>query len=223
MYCTSPTVETLDNSQWINRENPEPIRLDYGFIMDNVKGVQNLSNHLKVSKFVYVYPDPEFSKFGDPNGVKLYKSDYLTLNGKNLNRASKESDFRVQIGTKLCNVTSVSLNQLTCKPPDHQPPSLTEDGKEDPNQLPDVVVMIGEKLRYTVGKLDYNEAGTAALAKPIIIAVGVGVGLLIIFVIVILIAYRRKSGESTRALKKYARANGCPRIKSSSGVQRSIC
>ena len=89
MYCKSPNVQSLTNSEWINRENPEPIRLDYGFIMDNVKGVQNLSNHLKVSKFVYVYPDPEFSKFDDPNGVKLYKSDYLTLNGKNLNRASK--------------------------------------------------------------------------------------------------------------------------------------
>ena len=201
MHCKSPTVDSLDNSEWGTRENPEPIRLDYGFIMDDVKGVQNLSNHLKVSRFVYVYPDPEFSKFEDPNGIKLYKSDYLTLNGKNLNRASKESDFRVQIGTKFCNVTSVSLNQLTCKPPDHQPPALKADGREDPNQLPDVVVMIGSRLRFTVGKLDYNESGTAALAKPIIIAVGVGVGLLIIFVIIILIAYRRKSGESTRALK----------------------
>ena len=62
-------------------------------------------------------------------------------------------------------MTSVSLNQLTCKPPDHQPPSLTEDGKEDPNELPDVVVMIGQKLKFTVGKLDYNESGAAALAK----------------------------------------------------------
>ena len=201
MYCKSPAVDSLTNSEWTNRENPEPIRLDYGFIMDDVKGVQNLSSHLKVSKYVYVYPDPEFSKFEDPNGVKLYKSDYLTLNGKNLNRASKESDFRVQIGTKFCNVTSVSLNQLTCKPPDHQPPALLPDGREDPNELPDVIVMIGQKLKFTVGKLDYNESGGAALAKPIIIAVGVGVGLLIIFVIIILIAYRRKSGESTRALK----------------------
>merc|ERR1719495_2490666 len=50
--------------------------------------------------------------------------------------------------------------------------------------------MIGSRLRFTVGQLDYNESGTAALAKPIIIAV-----------IIILIAYRRKSGESTRALK----------------------
>merc|ERR1719210_2191399 len=116
--------------------------------MDEVKGVQNLSHTLKVSKYVYVYPDPEFSKFEDPDGIKLYKSDYLTLNGKNLNRASKESDFRVQIGTKWCNVTSVSLNQLTCKPPDSQPPGVRENGKVDANILPDVTVMIGEKLRF---------------------------------------------------------------------------
>ena len=168
--------------------------------MDNVERVQNLSTHLKVSPDVYLFPDPEFSRFPDPGGVKVYKSDYLTLDGKNLNRAARESDMRVQIGNQLCNVTSVSLNQLTCKPPDHQPPSLTDTGKEDPDQLPDVVVMIGEKLRFNVGKLDYNESDQA-VTKPIMIAVGVGVFLLIIIVIIVLIAYRRKSTESTRVLK----------------------
>ena len=201
MYCQSPPVDTLDNSKWLNRETPEPKRLEYGFIMDNVARVQNLSSQLSVSKWVYFYPDPEFSKFEDPNGIKLYKSDYLTLNGKNLNRAAKENDMQVRIGTQFCNVTSVSLNQLTCKPPDRQPPALLTGGGPDPNQLPDVVVMIGDRLRFTVGKLDYNESGAAALAKPIIISDGIGVGLLIIFVIVVLVAYRRKSGESTRALK----------------------
>ena len=117
MHCKSPTVDSLDNSEWGARENPEPIRLDYGFIMDDVKGVQNLSNHLKVSRFVYVYPDPEFSKFEDPDGIKLYKSDYLTLNGKNLNRASKESDFRVQIGTKWCNLEGSCRGRKNTKSP----------------------------------------------------------------------------------------------------------
>ena len=134
MYCQSPPVPSLDKSDWENRENPQPRRLEYGFIMDQVAGVQNLSQHLKVSRFVYFYPDPEFSKFEDPGGVKLYKSDYLTLNGKNLNRASKETDMRVRIGNKFCNVTSVSLNQLTCKPPDRQPAAVLPDGREDPNQ-----------------------------------------------------------------------------------------
>ena len=200
MFCQSPSVDSVAASHWLNPENPEPLRLDYGFVMDNVERVQNLSTHLKVSPYVYLFPDPEFSRFPDPGGVKVYKSDYLTLDGKNLNRAARESDMRVQIGNKLCNVTSVSLNQLTCKPPDHQPPSLTDTGKEDPDQLPDVVVMIGEKLRFNVGKLDYNESDQA-VTKPIMIAVGVGVFLLIIIVIIVLIAYRRKSTESTRVLK----------------------
>lgn len=202
MHCQSPSVSTLTNTAWKNRETPEPKRLDYGFIMDNVARVQNLSRQLKgsPSQYVYFYPDPEFIPFQDDGQVKLYKSDYLTLDGKNLNRASKEGDMRVQIGTKWCNVTSVSLNQLTCKPPDSQPPGVRENGKVDANILPDVTVMIGEKLRFTVGKLDYGDSGPK-INKTIIILASVGVGILIVFVIVILIAYRRKSGESTRALK----------------------
>jgi len=47
---------------------------------------------------VLLYPDPEFNSFDEENGVKFYKSDYLTLNGRNLNRASKETDMKVAIG-----------------------------------------------------------------------------------------------------------------------------
>ena len=200
MYCQSPAVDTLTAEAWKNIKNPEPIRLDYGFVMDDVERVQNLSSVLKDSPKVYMFPDPEYEKFPDPDGIKVYKSDYLTLDGTNLNRASKESDIRVQIGTEFCNVTSVSLNQLTCKPPDHQPPAATSDGLGDRTELPEVVVMIGDKLRFTVGKLDYNEL-EAAFAKPVLIAVCASVLVLIVIVIVILIAYRRKSTESTRVLK----------------------
>jgi len=202
MHCQSPAVESLTNNAWTNRETPEPIRLNYGFIMDNVTRVKDLSRQLagSPSQYVYFYPDPEFTTFQDKGQVKLYKSDYLTLDGKNLNRASKEGDMRVQIGTKWCNVTSVSLNQLTCKPPDSQPAAIGKDGKIDPNVLPDVTVMIGEQLRFTVGKLDYGDSGPK-INKMIIILGSVGVGGLILFVIAVLILYRRKSGESTRALK----------------------
>jgi len=201
MYCQSPAVSSITRTDWFNLKNPAPIRLDYGFIMDDVERVQNLSSQgIKDSQKVYIFPDPEFNTFPDEDRIKVYKSDYLTLDGQNLNRASKETDVRVRIGTEYCNVTSVSLNQLTCKPPDSQPPALNEDGSSDPNRLPDVVVIIGEKLRFTVGQLDYNEL-EAAFAKPVLIAVCIGVFLLVVFVIFILIAYRRKSTESTRVLK----------------------
>lgn len=196
MHCLSPNIEAPVT--WRTTDNPDPIRLDYGFIMDNVRRVQNLSQVLK--SHVLLYPDPEFDTFDEKDGVKYYKSDYLTLNGKNLNRASKESDMIVLIGTKFCNVTSLSLNQLTCKPPDEQPPALI-DGKEDYDELPDVSVRIGHNLEYKIGKLSYNLNGDGKLPKPVMIGVAVGAGVLLLIVIGILILYRRKSTESTRVLK----------------------
>ena len=97
--------------------------------------MQNLANVLK--SHVLIYPDPEFEPFSEPDGIKYYTSEYLILNGKNLNRASKESDIKVRIGSKFCNVTSLSLKQLTCKPPEDQPPALVR-GEEDYDELPEV-------------------------------------------------------------------------------------
>merc|ERR1711892_422343 len=135
MYWQSPSVDTLDTSKWLNITTPQPKRLEYGFIMDNVDRVQNLSSQLMFSKWIDFYPDPEFTKFEDLNGIKLHKSDCLTLNGKNLNKAVTENDIQIRIGTQLCNVTSVSQNHLTCKPPNRQPPARLAEGRPDPTQL----------------------------------------------------------------------------------------
>ena len=118
----------------------------------------------------------------------MYKSEYLTLDGTDLNVATTETDYKIQIGAELCNVTSVSPIQLTCKPPDHQPMALLPDGTEDPNQLPDVVVMVGEKLRYRLGKLDYNEHDALIPTYLLIILIGLG-AVLIIITVFVLIAY----------------------------------
>ncbi len=64
--------------------------------------------------------------------------------------------MRVRIGSKFCNVTSLSRTQLTCKPPEDQPPALTAEGREDEDQLPEVVVVIGESLQYRIGRLSYK-------------------------------------------------------------------
>ena len=106
MFCLSPKIDTP--VKWRSTDNPEPHRLDFGFVMDNVKRVQDLSRVLK--SYVHIYPDPEFEVFQEPDGIKYYKSDYLTLNGKNLNRASKESDMKVRIGSKFCNLGSNFCN-----------------------------------------------------------------------------------------------------------------
>ena len=138
MYCSSPEISAP--VAWRSTDNPEPLKLDFGFVMDDVARVQNLSKLLNAH--VQLYPDPEFKKFDeDPNSdgtdIKYYKSDYLTLNGRNLNKASKDGDMKVRIGSGYCNVTSLSLNQLTCKPPENQPPALIDD-REDYDELPEV-------------------------------------------------------------------------------------
>ncbi|CAB4053906.1 PLXNA [Lepeophtheirus salmonis] len=196
MFCLSPRVDSLVSKPWRNIDQPEPIDLNFGFVMDNVARVQNLSNVL--NSYLLLYPDPEFNKFDEEDGIKYYKSDYLTLNGKkNLNRASKESDMKVRIGKKFCNVTSLSLYQLTCKPPETQPEPLTD----MPNDLPEVIVMIGDNLEYRIGRLSYSSGNDAHLPKPVLAGVILGACILLLIVIAILILYRRKSSESTRVLK----------------------
>ena len=127
------------------------------------------------------------------------------MQGRNLDRASRESDVQVRIGTSFCNVTSLSRTQLTCRPPNSQPAALTRDSRdpETSDRLPEVVVVVGDNLNYTIGFLSYEPPPRpdAQLPTPIVIAVIVGVCILIVIVIAILIAYRRKSSESSRVLK----------------------
>jgi plexin A len=72
MACPSPNIvvqETLDAEH--------PLSLQYGFRMDNVTGVQNLSIKEGYSFFL-LYPNPVYEPFDEE--VKYYKSDYLTIN-----------------------------------------------------------------------------------------------------------------------------------------------
>lgn len=75
MKCESPPVP----DEKLEFQGEESIELDLGFVMDNVREVQNLSTR-KYNPFLKfkMHPKPEFIPFAD--GVKYYKSDYLTIN-----------------------------------------------------------------------------------------------------------------------------------------------
>ncbi|XP_063219970.1 plexin-A1 [Bacillus rossius redtenbacheri] len=193
MACTSPTIKVEED---IDAENP--LKLEYGFLMDNVAGVQNLSVDYKA---FLLYPNPVYEPFDEE--VKYYKSDYLTINGQNLDRACQESDVVVQIGNSFCNVTSLSRQQLTCRPPTSQPQSLDEEGRVYMQNLPEVVVIVGGMLRFTIGKLSYTTPVglTGPLSKPALFGVIAAILCLLIIFVAFLIAYRRKSTESNRVLK----------------------
>ncbi|XP_037069862.1 plexin-A2-like [Pollicipes pollicipes] len=200
MTCMTPLIPAFLDPDSIRPEKPE--LLDYGFVMDNVRSVQNISTHGGNGKF-QLFPDPVYMPFRDEDGIKYYKSDYLTINGRNLNWACKDTDVTVHIGTAFCNVTSLSRNQLTCKPPSKAPMAIGSDGQPTDRQLPHVVVRIGNRLNYTIGRLSYAAAavGGGALPQDVIIGVVVGGAVLLLLVFVILVLYRRKSSESSRVLK----------------------
>lgn len=169
-------------SEW--QAGNAPIQLEYGFIMDDVPTTMNLSSK---SKPFELYPDPFYFKFDE---LKYYNSEYLTINGKNLDRACKESDVEVRIGDNLCNITSLSRHQLTCRPP--------TDGHDDM----DVVVRIGENLVFPIGVLSYAQPTPFAnLGKHTVIMIGIAIVIVVIFIIGLLIAYKKKTSESNRVLK----------------------
>ncbi|XP_059489451.1 plexin-A2 isoform X1 [Neocloeon triangulifer] len=196
MACKSPKIE-------FEGKEPDlepPKGLVYGFHMDNVVGVQNLSNQNGYSRF-FLYPNPVYESFDED--VKYYKSDYLTINGHHLDRACQESDVRVEIGDSVCNVTSLSRQQLTCRPPTSQPPAKGLNGRSDPNELPEVVVIVGGSLIFNIGKLSYAPTSgiDPAISKQVIIGISV-IGIILTFIcIVFSVLYRRKSTESNRVLK----------------------
>lgn len=73
MVCDSPVIEA-DSAKL---DADLPMELEYGFRMDNVSGVQNLTMTKGFSSFL-LYPNPVFIPFDKE--VKYYKSDYLNIN-----------------------------------------------------------------------------------------------------------------------------------------------
>ncbi|ESO84358.1 hypothetical protein LOTGIDRAFT_168803 [Lottia gigantea] len=185
MVCLSPKLQSFD----------EPYEeISYGFKMDGVKELYNLTENFIDYGSFKVFPNPILKEF--PNGMESHqtKNQYLTINGHNLNVAVQKSEWKVQIGREFCNVTSVAETQLTCTPPKTEPPSLN--GKEHP----EVVVFVGANFSSSIGLLQYEEPD--GLSLPAIIGISVGAAILVVFVIIFCIAYLVKSQRSDDMMKK---------------------
>ncbi|XP_017126094.1 plexin-A2 [Drosophila elegans] len=187
MECASPVID-VDNKII---EAERPMLLEYGFLMDNVLRVQNLSkthnNHFEL------YPNPEYFVFEER--VKYFKSEYLTINGRNLDRACKESDVEVKIGNGYCNITSLSRQQLTCRPPPEATATKSING-------PEVIVRIGTSLEYRIGILSYESSNIILdWGENVIFAVIATIVILLLIFVALLVAYKKKSSESSRVLR----------------------
>ncbi|KAG8435909.1 hypothetical protein GDO86_007125 [Hymenochirus boettgeri] len=179
MVCLAPSVENPLRSPPENGDRPDEI----GFIMDNVQAllIVNTTNFL-------FYPDPVFEPLTASGNLELKPSSPLIIKGRNLIPASPGNfrlNYTVLIGDTPCALT-VSENQLLC-----ESPNLTGQHK--------VTIKAGG-FEFSPGTLQiYSDS---LLTLPAIIGIGGGGGLLLLIIIIVLIAYKRKSRDADRTLKR---------------------
>ncbi|XP_069822831.1 plexin-A1 isoform X2 [Dendropsophus ebraccatus] len=179
MVCLAPSIENPLRSPPENGDRPDEI----GFIMDNVQSLLIVNTTI----FTY-YPDPVFEPLSPSGNLELKPSSPLIIKGRNILPAVPGNfrlNYTVLIGDTPCALT-VSETQLLC-----ESPNLTGQHK--------VTIKVGG-FEFSPGTLQiYSDS---LLTLPAIIGIGGGGGLLLLIIIIVLIAYKRKSRDADRTLKR---------------------
>uniref|UniRef100_A0A8B9LUK8 Plexin-A1 n=1 Tax=Astyanax mexicanus TaxID=7994 RepID=A0A8B9LUK8_ASTMX len=179
MVCLAPSVAGTDTERSLSEVGSSPDEI--GFVMDNVLTL------LVVNESFTYYPDPVFEPLA-PTMLELKPGSPLILKGRNLippAAGNTRLNYTVLIGDEPC-VLTVSETQLLC-----EWPNLTGQHK--------VTVRVGG-FEYSPGTLQiYSDS---LLTLPAIIGIGGGGGLLLLVIIIVLIAYKRKSRDADRTLKR---------------------
>uniref|UniRef100_A0A8C2HFB2 Plexin A1a n=1 Tax=Cyprinus carpio TaxID=7962 RepID=A0A8C2HFB2_CYPCA len=178
MVCLAPSVADSDRGFAETGSGPDEI----GFYMDNVHALVVINE-----SFSY-YPDPVFEPLSPTGILELKPTSPLILKGRNLIPAAPGNsrlNYTVFIGETPCILT-LSESQLLC-----EWPNLTGQHK--------VTIRAGG-FEYSPGTLQiYSDS---LLTLPAIIGIGGGGGLLLLVIIAVLIAYKRKSRDADRTLKR---------------------
>uniref|UniRef100_A0A8C8FQI0 Plexin-A1 n=1 Tax=Oncorhynchus tshawytscha TaxID=74940 RepID=A0A8C8FQI0_ONCTS len=178
MVCLAPSVSDSERGFSDTGSGPDEI----GFYMDNVHAL------MVVNETFSYYPDPVFELLSPTGVLELKPTSPLILKGRNLIPAAPGNsrlNYTVFIGETPC-VLTLSETQLLC-----EWPNLTGQHK--------VTVRVGG-FEYSPGTLQiYSDS---LLTLPAIIGIGGGGGLLLLVIIAVLIAYKRKSRDADRTLKR---------------------
>ncbi|XP_065211350.1 plexin-A1-like [Planococcus citri] len=215
MTCLTPAILDIDSSSF-NKSNP--IRLNYGFVMDNVAYVQNISVNTSHNKFkkLMLYPNPTFKSSNEEIKTSFIGNDeILIIEGENLNLACRETEINVTVGNRSCVVKLLTAQGFNCYLP---PPNRLNKSDEIGDESLNVTVHIGPRFQVVVGK--YN---VKSPRKPIIvdeynaksswdsmsyILCGGGIIVLIIIISIIITFTCKKLSKKSRDLKKvYKRLN----------------
>uniref|UniRef100_A0A8D8LSB8 Plexin-A4 n=1 Tax=Cacopsylla melanoneura TaxID=428564 RepID=A0A8D8LSB8_9HEMI len=187
LECTAPSINDIK----VRLTEEFPVQLEYGFIMDDVSSVKNLSS--KLNNSYLLYPNPEYI-LGTIE-IKQEKIESLIFKGQHLDLASQMSDIVVKIGNESCNITSISRKNITCKPSAEQLLSIMSDVGSDNN--PDVTIIVGNNLEFHV-KLSYSQPFGPTKYGDIHV---ISILLLFIIYIALLAAYRHSSTKNVRVRK----------------------
>ncbi|XP_035501458.2 plexin-A1-like isoform X1 [Scophthalmus maximus] len=178
MVCLAPSVADSELGFAETGTGPDEI----GFYMDNVNAL------VVVNETFSYYPDPVFEPLSPSGTLELKPTSPLILKGRNLIPAAPGNsrlNYTVLIGETPC-VLTLSESQLLC-----EWPNLTGQHK--------VTIRAGG-FEYSPGTLHiYSDS---LLTLPAIIGIGGGGGLLLLVIIAVLIAYKRKSRDADRTLKR---------------------
>ena len=117
---------------------------------------------------------------------------FCVFQGQFLNLALTSTDVVVKVGMADCVVTTISSTYLICTPPGPE--------VEGVGTNPRVTVHIGSNLTHPIGNLKFESM--QILPFPAIIAIGAGGGILVMIIVIVCIAYRQKSRESDRVMKR---------------------
>ncbi|CAI9601031.1 unnamed protein product, partial [Staurois parvus] len=179
MVCLAPSIENPLKTPPELGDKPDEI----GFIMDNVQALLIVN----MTSFTY-YSDPVFEPLSPSGNLELKPSSPLIIKGRNILPAVPGNfrlNYTVLIGDTPCALT-VSETQLLC-----ESPNLTGQHK--------VTIKAGG-FEFSPGTLQiYSDS---LLTLPAIIGIGGGGGLLLLIIIIVLIAYKRKSRDADRTLKR---------------------
>ncbi|CAL8260585.1 unnamed protein product [Gadus morhua 'NCC'] len=178
MVCLAPSVAHSDRLFSEAGSGPDEL----GFVMDDVRGL------LVLNKSFSYYPDPVFELLSPSGVLELKPTSPLILKGRNLIPAAPgpgRLNYTVLIGETPC-VLTLSENQLLC-----EWPNLTGQHK--------VTIRAGG-FEFCPGTLQIY--ADSILTLPAIVGIGGGGGLLLLVIIAVLIAYKRKSRDADRTLKR---------------------
>ncbi|XP_040830566.1 plexin-A3 isoform X2 [Ochotona curzoniae] len=179
MLCKAPGIFPGQPQPRAQGEHPD----EFGFVLDHVQTARSLNR----SAFTY-YPDPSFEPLAPSGVLDVKPGSHVVLKGKNLIPAAAGSsrlNYTVLIGGQPCALT-VSDTQLLCDSP-------SQTGRQP------VMVLVGG-LEFWLGTLHIS--AERALTLPAMAGLAAGGGFLLLAITAVLVAYKRKTQDADRTLKR---------------------